>query len=634
MKKLMLLLLFLGTTTSCFSQSGYAVDQIPASLKINANSVIRDMETKVEMRDLDQVLISVKKVLTVWNKNGDPRAQLAIHYDKSTVIQRIKGQVLDEFGKLIYKFSQSEFNDESAVSDGSLYVDYRVKYYSPRVVTYPYTIVYEYELRNKQNLILPEWYGNPYPDQSVESNKYVFIAKPEDEIRIKESNYPGKGEVLTAEKTKSYTWQLSNKPARKKEPFAPDPDTDNYISTVKIAAKQFSYYGHKGSYKNWDELGRWVYDELIKNRQELPESALQEVKTLVNGINDDQEKAKKIYEYVQKKTRYISVQIGIGGFQPMPAAEVQQMAYGDCKALVNYTQTLLKSVGIPSLYCVVNAGNVKKDIDPDFAGMEQGNHIILAVPLKTDTLWLECTSSEAPFGFLGDFTDDRTVFACTPEGGKILRTPKLSTVMNQLQSNAALQIDSLGNITGQLKAISSGSQYNNYSYLIGQPAKEQLKLLKDSYDIDNINFSDFKLSQDKSLTPNTALSFNLEIPKYAAKNNNLFYLELNIFNKGRTVPEVKKRTLKVYVNRGYTDEDELIYQLPAGFKLEALPNSKQINSAFGSYSSTIKLEGKTLIYKRKITIKDGTYPAEQYQEFSTFMNDISTADHSRVVYKL
>lgn len=632
MKKLILLLLSLGTTISCFSQSIYPVDKIPGSLRVNANSVIREMQTTVEMREVDQVMVNVKKVVTVWNKNGDPRAELYLHYDKSTVIQRIKGQLLDAFGTPVYKFSQNDFSDESAVSNGSLYVDYRVKYYIPRVTTYPYTIVYEYELRNKQNLILPEWEANPYPDQSVESNKFVFITKPADEIRIKESNYPGKAEVQTTEKTKSYTWQLSNKPARKKEPFAPDPE--DYTTAVKVAATQFSYYGHKGQYQNWEELGKWVYEELIKNRQQLPESTIKEVKELVSGINDDREKARKIYEYVQKKTRYISVQIGIGGFQPMPAAEVQQLSYGDCKALVNYTQTLLKTVGIPSLYCVVTAGDAKKSMDPTFADMQQGNHIILALPLKADTIWLECTSSESPFGFLGDFTDDRMVFACTPDGGKILHTPKLSTEMNQLNRNATLQVDSLGNVTGKLKAVYSGSQYDTFNSFIGQPNTEQLKSLKDKYDVDNINFSNFKLSQDKSLNPSTTTSFNLEIPRYAANNNQHFYLELNLFNKNPTIREVKNRTLKVYINRGYTDEDELIFQLPSGYKLEALPVNKQINSAFGSYSSTVKIEGKTLTYKRKMVIKDGTYAPEQYLDFSTFINEISAADQVRIVYTL
>jgi transglutaminase-like putative cysteine protease len=44
-------------------------------------------------------------------------------------------------------------------------------------------------------------------------------------------------------------------------------------------------------------------------------------------------KAKKIYQYLQNKTRYISVQIGIGGFQPVTAADVDRLGYGDCKGI-------------------------------------------------------------------------------------------------------------------------------------------------------------------------------------------------------------------------------------------------------------------------------------------------------------
>lgn len=616
----------------CFSQSPYATDLVPSNLKSRANSVIREMETTVDMRATDQVIMTVKKVVTVWNKSGDPRAELVIYYDKSSSIQRVKGQVLDAMGNLNTKFSLSDFNDQSAVSDGSLFVDYRLKYYSPIVTTYPYTVVYEYEIRNKQNLIIPDWYANAYPDQSVEKNKYTFISRPGDEIRIREYNYAGKSEVLKSEKSTSYTWQLSNKPAFKAEPYAPDPE--RYQTYVKIAAKQFSYYGYKGSYQNWDELGKWVYNDLIKGRQALPEGAVQTVTELVKGIENDREKAKKIYEYVQKKNRYISVQIGIGGLQPMQATEVHQLSYGDCKALVNYTQSLLKAANIPSLYCVVNAGSRKKNMDPDFASVEQGNHIILAVPMKTDTVWLECTSSDSPFGFLGDFTDDRTVLACTPEGGKLLKTPALTSEMNTQKRKAQLQVDAQGSVTGKLNTIFSGSQYDNYQHMVAEPYTEQLKLLKDHYDVDNINFSDFKLVQEKGSNPNTLESFNLDIQKYAAKNNDLFYLELNAFNKTRTIPEVRNRTFPVYINRGYTDEDELIYQLPEGFKVETKPDNKLIISPFGFYSSSLKIEGKTLTYKRTLQLKDGNYPAEKYEEFSNFMSNVNAADHAKLIYKL
>src|SRR5690606_35617022 len=111
------------------------------------------------------------------------------------------------------------------------------------------------------------------------------------------------------------------------------------------------------------------------------------IQALVKDIDDPKQKAQKICEYVQKKTRYISVQIGIGGFQPMPADDVDRLSYGDCKALTNYMLTLLKSVGINSYYAVVQAGSLKKYAIPDFASMNQFNHVILCIPFANDTAW-------------------------------------------------------------------------------------------------------------------------------------------------------------------------------------------------------------------------------------------------------
>mgnify|MGYP001126063175 FL=1 len=97
--------------------------------------------------------------------------------------------------------------------------------------------------------------------------------------------------------------------------------------------------------------------------------------------------------------RYISVQIGIGGWKPISAEEVDENKYGDCKGLTNYTKALLRTVGIESNYCVVSAGSEIKDISEDFPSM-QGNHVILNIPQegKSD-LWLECTSQDTPFNF-------------------------------------------------------------------------------------------------------------------------------------------------------------------------------------------------------------------------------------------
>ncbi|WP_214229296.1 DUF3857 domain-containing protein [Pedobacter sp. B4-66] len=633
MLKRLLVLIFIAAALNGYTQEqpDYNVENIPSALKSRANAVIRNMATTVDMRAPENVILNVKKAITVLNKNGEQAASLYIFYNKATSIKSAKGIIMDAFGKPTGKFSLSNFLDESAVNDFSLFEDARIKKYVPNVLSYPYTIIYEYEIRYKQNLIIPDWYATPYSDVSVEKNTYTFISKPDDKIRVKEYNYKGSPEVEKTDKLASRTWKVNDLSALKREPYAPDPD--NYLTYVKIAPEQFTYYGHKGNYSNWQELGKWVYDDLVKTRQTLSPDIIQEMNDLVKGLNTDKEKAKKIYEYVQKKTRYISVQIGIGGFQPFEAAEVHRVSYGDCKALVNYTQSLLKAVGINSLYCVVYGDSYKKSMDVDFASMDQGNHIILCVPLKNDTTWLECTSQDSPFGYLGSFTDDRIVLACTEQGGKLIKTPILTTAASLLKRKAELNLDKDGNVNGKLQTNFSGSQYDNYRRIIGKPTSEQLKLLKEEYDIDNIDFSNLKLTQKKDSNPVTSESLDFTIQKYAPRTNNRIYMVLNAFNKTNSIPEVRNRTLPVYVNRGFTDEDEIVYNVPEGYSIEAKPEDREIKSPFGSYTIKVKMEGKKLTYNRKFVLNNGTYPADTYENFMRFFSDVSSSDNGKVVFK-
>lgn len=615
-----------------YAQQAYPVEQISATLKNRANAVIRTMETTVDMRANDNVIMTVKKVVTVLNKNGDSQAEIILGYNKNTIIKSAKGIIYDASGKAIQKFALSSFSDHSAVSSISLFEDDRVKHFEPAVHDYPYTLSCEFEIRSKQNLMIPDWYANRSSDVAVEQNSYTFISKPDDKVRVKAYNYNGEPQLVNQDKFKSQTWMVKNLPAFKPEPFAPN--MENYLTCVKIAPEAFNYYGHKGKYQNWEELGKWVYDTLIKDRQQLNPTAVAEVKALVKDITNDKDKARKVYEYVQKKTRYISVQIGIGGNQPMQANEVHQLSYGDCKALVNYTQSLLKVLDIPSWYCVVNAGSFKKDMEPGFASMNQGNHIILCLPLKNDTTWLECTSQDSPFGFLGDFTDDRTVLACREEGGKILKTPVLSAQMNLQDRKATLVLDTEGNVNGTIKTAFTGSQYDNYAQLVNQPLTEQLKLLKESYDIDNINFDSFTLIQDKGSNPTTNELLKLSIRRYAPQTNNYVYLVLNAFNKRSTIPEVRNRTLPVFINRGYTDLDEITYSVPDQWSIEILPKDIEIKTSFGTYQTSVRKEDKKLIYSRKLILNDGIFPADQYTHFTNFISTVSDNDRSKVIFKI
>lgn len=632
MKRIILFFSFVLFSFIGFPQGNYDADLIPSILRSRANATIRNEETVVDMRAVDNVTYTVKQVITVLNKNGENSARLDLYYDKNTSIKSVKGEVYTAAGKLIGKFTQRDFLDESAVHDFSLYEDTRVKRYLPNSSVYPYTIVYQYEVLFRQNLIIPNWFPKPADDVSVEKSMYTFICKPNDKLRIKTQNLILKVEDTISEKQRTLTWKTSNVLAIKAEPYSPDQET--YQTYVKIAPENFSYYNHESSYKDWTGLGKWIYDDLLKDRMALPATTVQAIKDLVKLEHTDKNKARKIYQYLQDKTRYISVQIGIGGFKPFSAADVDRLGYGDCKALVNYMQSLLKAVDIDSYYCIVKAGDEKKSLDPSFASMNQANHVILCLPLAGDTTWLECTSQKIPFGFLSNFTDDRLVLACTASGGKLLHTPKYTAQQNLQNRIANLLIDKNGTVNGEMITILKGTQYDNHEHIQGKILAEQQKLLKQQYTIDNINFDKIKYVERKDILPELEENLTLNIRNFGAVNNNKIFLTINPFHLKITLQEVRNRTMPVYINRGYTHEDTITYTLASEFIPMLEPIEKSFKNQFGSYSAKTSLKENVITHYRKFTLNEGNFAALSYADFVKFINDVNTAEQLRGVLRL
>ncbi len=608
-----------------------AVENISKALRNRANAVIRNSYTTTDMRSADIVLMRVSKAITVFNKSGDIHGQLVLMYDRNTAIRSVKGEVYDEFGKQTGKFSLSHLKDESAVSDFSLFEDSRVKYYIPQINTYPYTIVYQYEIRNKQNLIIPTWRPIPGFDVAVEKSSYQFICNPKDELRTWATAYQGEPLSETTDKLKSITWQITNVAATKYESYAPEAST--YFTSVKVAPKDFTYYNFKGSYTDWEGLGKLSYDYLLKDKRALPQETVLKVKELIKGLPDDKAKAKKLYEYLQQKTRYISVQIGIGGFQPMKASDVDRLGYGDCKGLVNYMQALLDVAGIESYYCVVSAGQEKTSLIPAFASMEQGNHIILCLPLNGDTTWLECTSQDTPFGYLGDFTDDRWVLACTKDGGKLLRTPKYDGYGNEQLRKANLVVTENGTIEGSVITKFTGLQFDNHYYSYNQTPIEREKSLKKIYDINNIEFKSINLSVNKDL-PEFQETLSVSIAKYVSIMNDKLHLIPNLFNQHKSIPALKNRKLPLHIKRSFVDIDSVTISIPNKLIPIPIPRIVKLDTKFGTYVSELSLKDNVLTYFRKLHINEGEFEASDYEGYQEFINEVASNDRYKAILSL
>ncbi len=631
MKRIIPLLFLLISSTIALSQNNYAVSLIPKDLLPYASAVVRNEQVTTTVNDMDDVTYHVKRVITILNSNGDNDAELYVGYDKNTKVKSIKGFIYDEFGKVEKKIYESDFED-IAIEDGfSLFLDDRAKVYKRAVTQYPYTVEFEYEMKIKESLDLPEWRPNTRLGVAIENSSYTFLCKPNYNVRFKELNLPSRGNnVPMLNGMKNYTWTIANIKATRNEPLSPN--LSKTAPMVLAAPEKFSYENYSGSYTNWQQLGKWEYDKLIADREEIPPATAEYIKNLTADISDPKLKAKKIYEYMQQKTHYISIQIGIGGYRPFAASDVDKDGYGDCKALVNYTKSLLKVAGIDSYYCIVYGNHQEKlSMLDDFASM-QGNHVILCLPFKNDTTWLECTDQQSPFGYLGDFTDDRVALACTPEGGKLMHTPKYTTEDNLEQRKADFVISESGDLSGSIETVFKGTDYDDRWRTIQKAQNERVKDIRRYYPINNLDIKALEYKQDKSLKPATYENIKLSAREYGAINDGKFYFSLNSVDRYSSgIKPVRNRVNPVTIERGYTEEDDITYTLPKGYSLDTEPLNIKIDKPFGTYTAMMTIKGDQLVYSRKFQIKDGTYSKDIYQDVVDFYQSVVDADNYNVV---
>ncbi|MCF7559094.1 DUF3857 domain-containing transglutaminase family protein [Sabulilitoribacter multivorans] len=619
----------LFTSTYIFSQENiYSSLTIPNNLKQGANAVVRLNEVEITIKAVNEMVVSEKLIITVLNKEGNDNVNAYVFYDNNVKIKDLQVLVFDAFGKEIKKIKKNDFKDASAVDGGTLYSDSRVKYLEYTPISYPYTMELTSETVTNNTAFIPSFRPVSEYYVSIENANYKINYPETLNIRNKEKNI---GEV-NIEKDISLGkmfYKIVNLESFKPEEYSPS--ILDLAPCVLFASKQFSLEGVYAEVENWDEFGKWMYNDLIKDTYDLPETTVSMIKDLVKDEINDIDKARKVYKYVQDKVRYISVQVGIGGWKPFNASYVDEVSYGDCKALTNYTMSLLKAVDVESNYTVIFAGNSQRSLEKDFTAM-QGNHVILSIPNGDDTLWLECTSQKLPFGFIGDFTDDRDALVITPEGGKIQRTKKYKTEENKQQVKGNYTVSNDGSIMVRANIKSEGIQYDEKYWLESETSRDlDLHYKKRWKYINNIDIENINIDNNKS-SIEFVEDINFEASNYVKKAGDRMLLTVNALNRNTNIPDrYRNRKYPLKIKRGFIHDDEIEIILPVGYEIESLPKGVVIKNKFGSYKTEIipKEENK-LIYKREFVVNDGEYPKEDYDKFRDFYKEVLKQDNAKI----
>ncbi len=630
MKNLLLLAFTLVVLKTHAADIKYPVSAIPAPLKENANVVKRMEDFYFEIKGNSEAVVKRKFALTILNEKGDAHAALVLWYDKFRQIRSIEGCLYDAQGRLLKKLKSKDIKDQSAVDNNNLMDDSRVKSHNFYHTAYPYTVEYELEIKQNHTYSAPSWVPQNSQQLSVEKSSFTLVTPQSYNLRNRIFNYKGEPVVTTEGSKRIAMWQVAALPAISL-PFAP-PRWHELTTVMYTAPTDFEMDGYKGNMSSWQEFGKFSWT-LNKGRDVLPDNVMQTVQQLTAPLADEKEKVKALYEYMQKTTRYISIQLGIGGLQPFPAADVAKKGYGDCKALSNYMYSLLKAAGIRSHYALVRAGRSADDrfMLDDFS-YDPFNHVILCVPLKKDTVWLECTSQSTPAGYMGGFTGNRKALLIGEEGGTLVNTPWYGLQENLQVRSVKGTIDGEGNLDAKVTTVYEGLQQDNLQSMLSQLSKDRVKkMLNEEFDLATYDINDFKYEEKKGPLPQIKEDLDLTVSHYATISGKRLFITPNVLNRSKTRIEEDKRLFDFEFGNAYYDADSIEIEIPKGYEPEALPQDVNLKTRFGTYSSTCKVINHKIVYYRVIEHFAGKFPAADQAELAKYYAAIYKADNNRVV---
>ncbi|MFB6319103.1 DUF3857 domain-containing protein [Saccharicrinis sp. FJH54] len=607
----------------------YNSSTIPEKLRENADVVIRLSETECTIYSKSKVKVKYNRIVTILNQRGLDEANIMLPYSSVYKVSYPEGKIYKADGKKYKSIKTSDVYDVSAISGSSLFSDNRIRIYEPPIKTTPFTIEYSYEENYDGSMFIPQWSSFEGYNVAVEKSTFKIIVDNDLDFKYKEQAISNPVKTEKLDDATTYFWEVTNQPAPKSEPY--DKDIHQQFPSVYPAINDFEFYKKEGSLKDWKSLGKWI-SELNEDKQEVSEETRQKIKELISNAGSDQEKIERVYKYVQDKTHYLNIAIGIGGWQPIEAQRVDEVGYGDCKALTNYTMSLLNVAGIKAYYTLIYAGSVIPDFKKDFVS-NQFNHVILCVPVDQDTTWLECTSQKMPAGYLSTFTDNRYALLINKDSSKLIKTPALDNFLNGERRKATVRINN--DLSGEfnVKAYYSGEYENEVSWWDSDDEEQKRRKTYES-----LAFSDIKLNSYKYQIRGdvNAIEENLDFRVLSAGTlmGNRIIFEINKLNKETYSPKkVFNRRSDIEIQRSMLESDTIEYILPEGYILEAQIKPVKLTSAFGSYEASIRQEGNILTYIRSARFNKGIYDKSLYGDFVQFFQDIKSADQQKILLK-
>lgn len=505
--------------------------------------------------------------------------------------------------------SAQDFAPE-VLREAPTYSDYRQRHVSVASLQAGDTLEYHTIIRVTNSLAPHEfWFEYSFwRDVAIHEEKLEINVPKDRAVKLKSPEH--KFETSNQGDRKTYTWTIKESfpdRNREREASAPEPD---YTPDVQLS-----------TFADWEQVARW-YAKLQGERVVVDDGVRKKAHELTEGATTATEKSRRIYDFVARKIRYVSISFGVGRLQPHAASEVLQNGFGDCKDKHTLLQAMLRAEGIQSYPVLISS---YRELDPDVPSPAQFNHEITAMESGTDLTWLDTTAEVAPYGLIMyQLRNKQALVAAEGKLGGLKRTPANSPVKNQLAIKMDGKFTETGTLDAGVEITANGdgdlplrSAFRSIPEARWPDALKSVSLaLGVSGDVSDIHID----SVEDTAKP-FHLAYRLHKDNYfSVPNSGVSFWSLPSMGPRYVGGADPKHPLKpVNVGPAIEETYHAHLQFPANYSVQVPPTVK-MSRDYGDYSVSYELKQNVVDAQLNLILKVNELPASRRNDYESFEN--------------
>jgi hypothetical protein len=391
----------------------------------------------------------------------------------------------------------------------------------------------------------------------------------------------------------------------------------------------------------WEDVARW-YAGLAKDRFEITPALDAKLAELVAGSKTLEDSLRAVHRWVAQDIRYVSLSLGIGGYQPRQPAAVLDTKYGDCKDKATLFIALARRMGVTAYPLLLSSS---ADADSTLPSINQFDHMIAAVvwPGRPGYQFLDLTADLVPFGLLPPSEQGGFALVVRPDGSDDhVVLPEAPVADNREVSHITGALSPDGMFSGRLEESATGNrQYGLRDNFRSRPdSTEQKRLARNIANAvfagaagDSLSLFD---GRDLTIQPRLAVAIHNGRATSSAGGTDIFTLPIRTYQLRGMAADLQSRGERKFplsapaVSGEGVDEANVDITLPEGWHAR-LPKDVDLPSDWGHYEAHYSQSGRVLKVTRRMTGARGVFPPSRVNDLITWLEAVSADDAKYIV---